>query len=98
MWCAADGSRLSQIVEWLGGEQFDGALVFDECHKAKNCIAKQGDKGRRQSESKTSRVSFNPLLSCSHAKADTWEAGRSLAALISCPYEFWNRVASCSAA
>jgi hypothetical protein len=29
-------SRLDQIVHWLGGETFDGLLVFDECHKAKN--------------------------------------------------------------
>ena len=54
------GSRLQQIVEWLGGETFDGALVFDECHKAKNCIAKQASgSSRKQSESKTSRVSIS---------------------------------------
>ena len=27
------GSRLAQIVEWCGGEGFDGAIVFDECHR-----------------------------------------------------------------
>lgn len=36
-------SRLQQIVEWLcGGDDpktFDGCLLFDECHKAKNFIA-----------------------------------------------------------
>lgn len=53
-------------MEWLGGEQFDGAIVFDECHKAKNCVAKQGDKGRRQSESKTSRVSLQLVLRHDH--------------------------------
>lgn len=26
-------TRYEQIVEWLGGAAFDGALVFDECHK-----------------------------------------------------------------
>lgn len=31
-------SRLQQVVDWLGGEAFDGCLVFDECHKAKNFI------------------------------------------------------------
>ncbi|CAL8469508.1 g9049 [Coccomyxa elongata] len=35
----ASGSRLDKIVEWCGGASFDGALVFDECHKAKNCVA-----------------------------------------------------------
>ena len=54
--CAGAGSRLQQIVEWLGGDAFEGALVFDECHKAKNCIAKQAAGGRTQGESKTSRV------------------------------------------
>lgn len=34
---AASGrSRLQQVVEWLGGEGYEGLLVFDECHKAKN--------------------------------------------------------------
>ncbi|KAL0037371.1 hypothetical protein WJX79_004342 [Trebouxia sp. C0005] len=51
-----EGSRLQQMVDWLGGEGFDGALVFDECHRAKNCIAKQAAMGRKQNESKTSRA------------------------------------------
>ena len=29
-------SRLDQIVSWLGGVDFNGCLMFDECHKAKN--------------------------------------------------------------
>ena len=29
---AGPGSRLEQIVDWCGGEAFDGALVLDECH------------------------------------------------------------------
>ncbi|KAF5837835.1 P-loop containing NTP hydrolase pore-1-domain-containing protein [Dunaliella salina] len=29
-------SRIDQIVQWLGGSSFEGLLVFDECHKAKN--------------------------------------------------------------
>jgi hypothetical protein len=28
--------RLDQLIEWCGGEEFDGCLIFDECHKAKN--------------------------------------------------------------
>ena len=28
-------SRLKQILQWCGGD-FDGCIVFDECHKAKN--------------------------------------------------------------
>jgi hypothetical protein len=29
------GSRFKQIVDWLG-PNFDGLIVFDECHRAKN--------------------------------------------------------------
>ncbi len=29
-------SRLQQIVDWCGGPEFEGLLVFDEAHKAKN--------------------------------------------------------------
>ncbi|KAK3094762.1 hypothetical protein FSP39_005887 [Pinctada imbricata] len=31
-------SRLQQLVNWCGGEEFEGCLVFDECHKAKNFV------------------------------------------------------------
>ncbi|XP_041357018.1 protein FORGETTER 1-like [Gigantopelta aegis] len=31
-------SRLQQLIKWCGGEDFDGCLIFDECHKAKNFI------------------------------------------------------------
>ena len=34
-------SRLDQIVTWLG-EEFDGCIVFDECHKSKNLIPSAG--------------------------------------------------------
>ncbi|OEL13043.1 Protein strawberry notch-like protein 1, partial [Dichanthelium oligosanthes] len=34
-------SRLQQLVQWCGSE-FDGLLVFDECHKAKNLIPEAG--------------------------------------------------------
>ena len=29
-------SRLEQLINWCGGESFDGVLVFDESHRAKN--------------------------------------------------------------
>eukprot|EP01134_Creolimax_fragrantissima_P008498 CFRG8498T1 len=29
-------ARLEQIIKWCGGEDFDGCLIFDESHKAKN--------------------------------------------------------------
>ncbi|CAG9465812.1 unnamed protein product [Pedinophyceae sp. YPF-701] len=33
---ARGAARLDQVVAWAGGEEFEGLLVFDECHKAKN--------------------------------------------------------------
>jgi hypothetical protein len=37
-------SRLDQIVDWCGGNAFEGVLVFDECHKAKNLVPEKGAK------------------------------------------------------
>ena len=38
-------SRLEQLVEWMKrGGKFEGALVFDECHKAKNLVPAKGGK------------------------------------------------------
>nr|XP_054771437.1 uncharacterized protein LOC129279369 [Lytechinus pictus] len=31
-------SRLKQLIDWCGRDQFDGCLIFDECHKAKHFI------------------------------------------------------------
>ena len=39
-------SRLSQIVSWLGND-FDGCIVFDECHKSKNLIPTAGGAASR---------------------------------------------------
>ncbi|ELU02275.1 hypothetical protein CAPTEDRAFT_182178 [Capitella teleta] len=33
---AGKQSRLQQLVSWCGGADFEGCLIFDECHKAKN--------------------------------------------------------------
>lgn len=46
-----DGSRLQQITEWLGDGDY--LVVFDECHKAKNCMP---DVKKDVKESKTSRA------------------------------------------
>ncbi|XP_025103699.1 protein FORGETTER 1-like [Pomacea canaliculata] len=31
-------SRLQQLMDWCGGTNFEGCLIFDECHKAKNFV------------------------------------------------------------
>ena len=47
-------SRLDQVVSWVGGPDFDGPLIFDECHKSKNFVPGK--------EAQSTRVSF---FSCS---------------------------------
>ncbi|CAH1780986.1 unnamed protein product, partial [Owenia fusiformis] len=44
---SAKQSRLQQLVKWCGGENFEGCLIFDECHKAKNFVP-----GKEQSSTK----------------------------------------------
>ncbi|KAK7250447.1 hypothetical protein RIF29_32896 [Crotalaria pallida] len=34
-------SRLKQLVRWCG-PKFDGLIIFDECHKAKNLVPERG--------------------------------------------------------
>ncbi|XP_074658013.1 uncharacterized protein LOC141910988 [Tubulanus polymorphus] len=35
---ASRQTRLDQLINWCGGKDFEGCLIFDECHKAKNFI------------------------------------------------------------
>lgn len=42
-------SRLQQLVQWCGTE-FDGLVVFDECHKAKNLVPEAGGQPTRTGE------------------------------------------------
>lgn len=35
------GSRFGQLIQWCG-EDFEGVIVFDECHKAKNLFPSSG--------------------------------------------------------
>lgn len=42
-------SRLQQLVQWCGPD-FDGLLVFDECHKAKNLVPEAGGQATRTGE------------------------------------------------
>ncbi|XP_051128829.1 protein FORGETTER 1 isoform X2 [Andrographis paniculata] len=41
-------SRLQQLVQWCG--QFDGLIVFDECHKAKNLVPEAGGQPTKTGE------------------------------------------------
>eukprot|EP01018_Ginkgo_biloba_P030724 Gb_10955 [translate_table: standard] len=42
-------SRLQQLVQWCGPE-YDGLIVFDECHKAKNLVPEAGGQATRTGE------------------------------------------------
>ena len=37
----AGESRLNQLIEWFG-KDYDGCIIFDECHRAKNLCPKVG--------------------------------------------------------
>eukprot|EP00850_Spirogloea_muscicola_P007218 SM000036S13262 [mRNA] locus=s36:226900:240784:+ [translate_table: standard] len=43
-------TRLQQLVQWCGGTAFDGLLLFDECHKAKNLVPEAGGNSTRTGE------------------------------------------------
>ncbi|KAH7536674.1 hypothetical protein FEM48_Zijuj03G0009500 [Ziziphus jujuba var. spinosa] len=42
-------SRLQQLVQWCGPD-YDGLIVFDECHKAKNLVPEAGSQPTRTGE------------------------------------------------
>uniref|UniRef100_A0A2P2LR73 PHD-type domain-containing protein n=1 Tax=Rhizophora mucronata TaxID=61149 RepID=A0A2P2LR73_RHIMU len=42
-------SRLQQLVNWCGSG-FDGLVIFDECHKAKNLVPESGSQPTRTGE------------------------------------------------
>lgn len=44
-------TRLGQLLDWCG-KDFDGVIIFDECHKAKNLVALDG-KGNKTKSTKT---------------------------------------------
>lgn len=41
--CDNGATRMDQLCEWCGNN-FDGLIVFDECHKAKNLVPESGAK------------------------------------------------------
>ena len=40
-------TRIDQIINWVGGANFDGVIVFDESHKAKNLCPEVGNKSTK---------------------------------------------------
>ena len=46
-------TRIGQLVQWCGGENFEGVIIFDECHKAKNLVANETSRGGKTKSTKT---------------------------------------------
>ncbi|KAK9937333.1 hypothetical protein M0R45_014131 [Rubus argutus] len=42
-------SRMQQLVQWCGSG-YDGLIIFDECHKAKNLVPEAGSQPTRTGE------------------------------------------------
>ena len=41
--CDNGSTRIDQLTQWCG-DGFEGLIVFDECHKAKNLVPESGAK------------------------------------------------------
>ena len=47
-------SRLDQLVEWCNANgDFEGVIVFDECHKAKNVNLNKVEKSSKTAQAST---------------------------------------------
>lgn len=57
-------TRLKQLLAWMGNEGFDGCLIFDECHKAKNLQLDDSKTGG----TKSARAVFSIQSSCPKAR------------------------------
>lgn len=63
----ATRGRLEQVLEWLGGEEFDGLLLLDECHKCKT-IQLDSDGNIKKGSSATSSKIVEIQKICSRAR------------------------------
>ena len=61
--------RLQQVIDWCGGPFFDGCIVFDECHKAKNFVP-----GKEAQSTKVSTVT-PPAVTFAYENHPDMQAG-----------------------
>lgn len=59
--------RFKQIVEWLGGDAFDGVIGFDEAHAMQNAMEQKGNRGTKK-PSQTATAGCNLQDACANAK------------------------------
>jgi len=57
-------TRLKQLLCWMNNENFDGCLIFDECHKAKNLNLDESKSGG----TKSAKAVFSIQSSCPNAR------------------------------
>lgn len=62
------GSRLEQIIDWLGGDPSGSLIVLDECHKAKNMqpTSKGGQFGMQATQTGLSVAKLQSSLPRAH--------------------------------
>jgi hypothetical protein len=63
-------SRLNQLIQWLGGNSFEGCICFDEVHRAKNLLATPASMtgicvAELQSRLPNARIVYCSATSCS---------------------------------
>ena len=62
------GSRLQQVIDWLGGPPFDGCIVLDEAHKAKSFVPGK--------EAQSSKVGHSSSYEEFNHHCEVYEEGR----------------------
>ena len=55
---SAKGTREKQMIQWLGGDQAEGCLLFDESHKAKNLVSEEGEDGKPTKGKKSTKMAI----------------------------------------
>lgn len=75
--------RLDQLQAWLGEDgQFDGPIVFDECHKAKNLVPPKGGKPTKTSLAVLNLQNNNPLARVVYASATGASEPKNMAYMV----------------
>ena len=46
------------MIQWLGGDQAEGCLLFDESHKAKNLVSEEGEDGKPTKGKKSTKMAI----------------------------------------
>ncbi|KAK9865736.1 hypothetical protein WJX84_001418, partial [Apatococcus fuscideae] len=70
-------SRLQQLIDWFGPE-YDGLIIFDECHKAKNLIPDSGGKPSKVGEKVLELQTLLPQARIVYASATGASEARNL--------------------